>query len=183
MFSTTTRMIFVAVTCALGAAALWQGYGRPAVALFFVAGVMLYGWMRYGAISAARRQLRAGRIERAWAMLESTPFGGRLLARGLKPTFHLVRCACLIDLGRYPDVIREAETVLGLKTNAANVSTAHAALAQAYLGLERRAEARNHLVKARALPHKSGLDRMLSRIAAELGDEVRGSEPQVGEGA
>ena len=168
MFSTLTRMIVVFTASGLGVAALWQGHRRAAFALFFIAAVMLYSWVRYGAVTAARRQFRAGRIERAWGMLQNTPLGGRLMARGMRPSFHLVRCACLIELERWAEVLPEAELVLAMKTNPANLSTAHAALSQAHLRLEDRDAARRHLRKARALPHKPGLDRLLARVAGEL---------------
>jgi predicted RNA polymerase sigma factor len=136
-----------------------------------VALLLLTTWVRYGGVMAAGRHFRAGRRDAAWKELCRVPLHGRLLVRGVRPYFHLLRAAILLDRSQWTVVIEECEAVLAIeKTKAANHATAHGAMAKALAMLDRKDEAREHLRRARAMPHKPALDALLGKVAATLGE-------------
>ncbi len=171
MLDSPIQAVGVLLVAALGFVALHGEQFGAAGLCFSVAATLAVSLLRGGGVLAAGRHYRAGRGERALRLLSIVPFRGRLLAGGIRAYYHLLRAACRLDREEWALVLPEGEAVLALRrTQPANVSTAHAAMAVACLELGDTARAARHVAEAKRLPHKPGLDRRIAEVERRLAD-------------
>ena len=169
MFGALLQLLFAAALGAVGAVAMGREQGAVAGICLAIAGVLTVSLVRYGGVMAAGRHYRAGRKSAAWRELGLVPLAGRLLARQHRAYYGLLRTACRMDRAEWSAAIEDARRVLEIaRIPPANHATAHAAIARCSLELGDHAAAADHLARARSLPRKPQLDRLLAEVEAGL---------------
>jgi hypothetical protein len=156
--------VLLSVTFYLLEQSLWAAIVAIPVALLVAA------WFRYHDVPRAERAFNAMDRGRAWRLLESVPFGGRLLRRECRIYYHHVRSLCLLHEERWKEAAEEAEAALGVRGIADQAPGCHLAAAKAYAFLGDRARAAVHADSARKLPHSEAVEKGLARIARVLAD-------------
>jgi hypothetical protein len=146
--------------------------GRPLAALLGAAPVVLLlaAWVRYHDVPRAQRAFNARDRGRAWRLLESVPFGGRLLRRECRIYYHHARSLYLLDEERWQDAAKEAEAALGVPGIGDQAPGCHLAAAKAYAFSGNREKASFHAEAARKLPHTEAVERGLARLDRVIGD-------------
>ena len=157
--ATAVLLFAIALAAALSGAHAWIGAVCGGLAL-----VTTFTWMRYGDVSRAAHAYTSRDRDRAWAILEHTPFGGRCLTVEYRIYYHQVRASCLLRFGRWQDAVREAEAALAIRGIAAQAPACHVSAAEAYAHLGSRIDAERHLQGAREHAHNTAVDRGVARV-------------------
>jgi hypothetical protein len=144
-------------------------------AQYLIAGVvaafgllMLTAWLRYADVPRASRAYNDRDRERAFALLATTPFGGRFLSREYRIYYRHVRARCLAHWERWTECVTEAEAALAIPGIGEPAADCHVVAAQAYYHLGDRASSERHLSAAKSLPHNTAVDKGLARVEQML---------------
>ena len=162
------RLVAAVPFAAAGIALVASGSPWTGAVVLFLAFLLLAAWMRYGDVPRASKAFNAGDRDRAWALLEKVPFGGRLLAAPIRVWYHQARASCLLKWERWEEAARESEAVLGLRATDEQKASSHASAALARVEMGDDAGAKRHYETAKKLPHSDVLSRRLARLASRL---------------
>jgi len=162
------RLVAAVPFAAAGVAVVANGSPWTGAVVLFLAALLIAAWFRYGDVPRASRAFNAGDRDRAWALLEKVPFGGRFLATPIRVYYHQVRASCLLKWERWEEAARESEAVLGLRATDEQKASSHASAALARVEMGDDAGARRHYETAKRLPHSDVLSRRLARLSSRL---------------
>lgn len=148
MIPAWTRVAASLVSIAIAAWAAHNDRIPTAAAFAALAVATLYLWVRHADISRAVVAYSRRDRDRAFALIEATPFGGRFLSGTDRVRYHHIRGRCLLHRDRFAEAAAEAEAALGLGGGGEDSPACHTMAAEAYARLGDRAAAERHLAAA-----------------------------------
>ncbi|MCG3136028.1 MAG: hypothetical protein HMLKMBBP_03823 [Planctomycetes bacterium] len=159
--------IRVAASVASIAIAGWAAHTDrvPTAAAFAALALwLLWLWVRHADVSRAAAAYAKRDRDRAWALVDGTPLGGRLLVAADRVRYHHLRGRCLLHRDRFAEAAAEAEAAISLGAGADDGPACHTMAAEAYARLGNRDAAERHLELASAAHGNSAIESGIVRI-------------------
>jgi len=162
----------------LGAYQLATGHGRECagalVAAAILAAFLAYGYFRYGTVWLAFEALRAGRLERAEALLDQVESPDRLESRS-RAYYEMAKGLLACEREEWAGARGYLQRALEHDLRTANDrSLVECALAEVLLRCGDPVAAREHLELARGYDHKAAVAAAIRKVEEMIG---RGTEP------